>query len=74
MTVQEITSALNEQLDNFAKYQSDRQEQLNIFNKQFKAEEKKIHKKLEKQTNKNSRRKLKKKLDTVNKAYDMLDA
>jgi len=74
MTVQEITSALNEQLDNFAKYQSDRQEQLNIFNKQFKAEEKKIHIKLEKQTNKNSRRKLKKKLGTVKKAYVMLDA
>ena len=74
MKVQEIISELNEQLDYFAKYQIDRQEQLNIFNKQFKAEEKKIHKRLEKQTNKNSRRKLKKKLGIVNKAYVMLDA
>jgi hypothetical protein len=74
MKVQEIISELNKQFVCFAKYQSNRQEQLNIFHKQFKAEEKKIHKKLEKQSNKNSRKKLKKELGIVKQAYVMLDA
>ena len=72
MKVQEIISELTEQFDRFDKYQSNRQEQLNIIHKQFKAKEKKLHKKLEKQTSKDNRRKLKKKLGIVKKAYFML--
>ncbi|RRS31656.1 MAG: hypothetical protein OI74_13550 [Gammaproteobacteria bacterium (ex Lamellibrachia satsuma)] len=74
MKYQKLINELDSLLDSTSKQCHKRQDELNFFLRQLKAEKKKLLKKLERQNSKTMRRKLKKDLGLIESAYASLGA
>ena len=72
MKYQKLVNDLNNLLDSATKQHHKRQEKLEFYLRQLKAEEKKLRKKLEAKNNKIMRRKLKKDLSLIKNTYAIL--